>query len=97
MARMLGNIIGRTCFPYDDFYPRSWKQELVRLQRSRERNALEHEWFEEMRAVEPWDFGDDNAPRSHEVWRADVENDAGMRFVEFDGTYTVPSETFKQT
>lgn len=87
MAKMLGRIGWRRC-THDDC-PYSWHQAFKQRQRARERVQLKRELFVDMRAVDPWDFGDDNALRSNEVWRADVENDAGLRLVEFDGTYTV--------
>lgn len=60
-----------------------------RRNRAREADTMARECRSEIAAPPPWDFGDDNAERSNEVWRADVENDMGLAYVDFDGTYTV--------
>lgn len=38
-----------------------------------------------------WDMNDEYQAPSDAVWRALVENDDGLRFVDFNGTYTVTS------
>ena len=71
---------------------------LRRRNRAREADALQREVAQvELTCVEPgchpryhdnyWDMNDDHAAPSAEVWRALVENDEGLRFVDFDGAY----------
>lgn len=40
-----------------------------------------------------WDMNDDSQAPTAEVWRALIENDEGLRFVDFEGTYRIETHT----
>lgn len=47
------------------------------------------DFHDQFAASRLYDMNDEYSCPSVQVWRALVENDEGLRFVDFDGTYTV--------
>lgn len=101
MTKMLAWPNGRKIWGIPEDIPRSGKAVLRRRNRSREAEAVRREVSREIELTCPeigchprfhdrvWDMNDEYTAPSNEVWRALVENDEGLRFIDFDGRYAV--------
>lgn len=71
-----------------------FEERTKRTQWRKERQELLGSWqfeqwlWEDRDYYDHWAHNDENCP-SNEVWRAEVENEQGLRFVDFNGKYTV--------
>lgn len=84
-----------------DLHPRHRDgAELRRRNRAREAAVVRREVDQlELTCIEPgchprfhdsyWDMNDDSRAPTTAVWRALIENEEGLRFINFRGTYTV--------
>lgn len=83
-------------YTLQDFFPRDRDGDEIRHRnRAREKDRQRHEERKEAQAPEPGEVFhvlNDNDCASDDVWRAEAENQAGLRFVDFYGTYTTETE-----